>query len=429
MLDIKFIRNNVEKIKQNIKNRGMSFDLERLLSVDEERRRLINEIEPLRAEQKKVSEEIAKEKEAAIREEKISSMKKIKEEIVLKEKELKVAEEEFEKLMRQVPNMIQPDTPIGQSEADNKVLREVGKKPKFKFQPCDYLSLAQELDLIDTERAAKVSGSRFGYLKGAAAKLEFALVQMAIDILEKEKFIPVVPPVLIKPEAMEAMGYIDTEEEKEERYYLEKDDLYLVGTSEQSLGPMHAGEILEEENLPLRYVGFSSCFRREAGSYGKDTKGILRVHQFDKVEMFSFCQPEYSIKEHQLILKLEEKLMQELELPYRVVQLCSVDFARPSSATFDIEAWLPGQNGGQGQYRETHSCSNCTDYQARRLNIRYRNKATGKVEFLHTLNGTAFAIGRTIIAILENYQQADGTIKVPKTLSRYCGLKYIGKKK
>ncbi len=429
MLDIKFIRENKELVKDDIQKRGMVVDVDRLLALDEERRKLIGEIEPMRAQQNKVSEEIAKEKDEQVRQAKIEEMKKVKDKMGALEPKLAKAEKEFNALMLVLPNIMQSDTPAGKSEADNKVLRQVGKKPKFDFKPRDYMEIAKDLDLIDTERAAKVAGSRFGYIKNQAAILEFALVKLAIDVLSDEGFKLVVPPVFLKPESLQAMGYIDTAEEREERYFFEKDNLYLVGTSEQSIGPMHAGEILDAKFLPLRYAGFSSCFRREAGSYGKDTKGILRVHQFDKIEMFSFCRPEDSVKEHQLILKLEEKLMQKLELPYQVVQLCSVDFSRPSSATFDIETWLPGQKEGQGQYRETHSCSNCTDFQARRLNIHYRNSKTGKTELVHTLNGTAFAIGRTIIAILENYQQKDGRVKIPKALRKFCGFKYIEKKK
>jgi seryl-tRNA synthetase len=230
-----------------------------------------------------------------------------------------------------------------------------------------------------------------------------------------------VPPVLIIPEMMKKMGYIDTEEDKKERYFLEKDNLYLVGTAEQSIGPMHSGEVFKQKDLPRRYVGFSSCFREEAGSYGRDTRGILRVHQFDKIEMFSFTKPEDSVKEHKFFLSLEEKLMQKLKIPYQVVQIVSGDLGIPVASKYDIEAWMPGQD----KYRETHSTSNCTDFQARRLNIRYKDKF-GKFNFVHTINGTAFAIGRTIIAILENYQRRDGKVEIPKVLQKYLGFKKIG---
>jgi len=272
------------------------------------------------------------------------------------------------------------------------------------------LALNDELNWIDTERAGKAIGSRFGYLLRDAVNLEFALVRFAFGILQKEGFIPIVPPVFLKPEAMRGMGYLDYNED--EVYHLEKDDLYLIGTSEQAIGAMHMNEIFTEKELPLRYAGFSSCFRREAGSYGKDTKGILRVHQFDKIELFSFVKPENSKEEHEFLLGLEEKLMRSLNLPYRVLQICTGDLGVQAANKYDIETWLPGQN----QYRETHSTSNDTDFQSRRLNIKYKNEATGKNELVYTLNGTAFAVGRILIAIMENYQQEDGTIKIPDAL-------------
>ncbi len=420
MLDIKFIRENKEAVIKNTKDRGEVVDIDRLLALDEERRSLIQQVEELRAAQNKASEEISREKDASAREEKIAEIKKVKEEVSELEPKLETIKEDFTKMLLAVPNIMQSGTPVGKSEEDNVILREVGKRRKFDFNPRDYMEIAGRCGLIDTERAAKVSGSRFGYIKNEAAILEFALVKLALDILLKEGFQFVIPPVMIKSAAMQAMGYIDTADDRKERYSFPEDDIYLVGTSEQSVGPMHMDEVLEEKNLPLRYVSFSSCFRREAGSYGKDTKGILRVHQFDKIEMFSFCKPEDSAAEHKFLISLEEKLMQKLELPYRLMQLCSIDFARPSSATFDIETWFPGEN----KYRETHSCSNCTDYQARRLNTRYKENKTGKVEFVHMLNGTVFS-QRPILAILENYQQEDGSVEIPKVLRDYCGFKKI----
>jgi len=281
--------------------------------------------------------------------------------------------------------------------------------------------LGKEWDLIDIERAAKVSGARFTYLKNELALIEFALVQLAFDILLKEGFVPVIPPILIRDEMMKSMGYVDTEADFAERYYLEKDKLFLVGTAEQSIGPMHQGEILKD--LPKRYVAFSTCLREESGSYGKDTKGIFRLHQFDKLEMFSFARPEDSEKEHLFLLSLEEKMMQALKLPYRVVHLCTGDMSRPSASTYDIETWFPSQN----RYRETHSVSNCTDFQSRRLNIRFKDNE-GKTEFVHMLNGTAFAMVRMLIAIIENYQRKDGRIDVPRALQKYLGFKIIPKK-
>ena len=408
MLDIKFIRQNPEKVKEGIVKKQANIDIDRVLELDEKKREYLQKIENMRSEQNKLGkDDIAKARE-------------LKAEIKKLEPELESIDKELRFLLRKIPNPPLDTVPVGKDDTENVVLREEGKKPEFDFQIRDYTDLGEKLDIIDTQRAAKVSGTRFGYIKGGAAMLEFALVNLAMETLAKENFVPIVPPVMLKPEMMEGMGYV--ERGAEEIYYLERDKLYLVGTSEQSIGVMHSGETFEEKDLPKRYAGFSTCFRREAGAYGKDTKGILRVHQFDKVEMFSFCHPEKSMEEHRLLLKIEEKLMQLLELPYRVINICTGDLGDPAAAKYDIEAWLPGQN----QYRETHSTSNCTDYQARRLNIKYRDSKTKKPEFIHTLNGTAFAIGRMLIAIIENYQQKDGSILVPKVLQKYTGFKKIG---
>jgi seryl-tRNA synthetase len=408
MLDIKFIRQNPEIVKEGVKNKGFDVDIDRLLELDEKRRELIKKLDALKAKRNEISGRIKGEPEL------MSQAKALKEEIKAKEAELKDVKSDFEELLLAVPNLPFKEVPPGKDEKDNVIVKEWGKKPKFGFEPKNYLEIAQNLDIIDVKRAAKVSGTRFGYLKKEAVFLEFALINFAFDFLVKKGFVAVVPPVMIKPEMMKAMGYVETKEDLQEVYYLEKDNLFLVATSEQSIGPMHADEVFEEKDLPKRYVAFSSCFRREAGSYGKDTKGILRVHQFDKVEMFSFTRPQDSQKEHQFLLSLEEELMQKLALPYRVVQMCTADLAFPQAAKYDIEAWMPGQ----GEYRETHSTSNCTDFQARRLNIRYK-KQDGKLGFVHTLNGTAFAIGRTLIAIIENYQQKDGSVKIPRVLQKY----------
>lgn len=406
MLDIKFIRENLEDVKKGVKDKGVKVDIDKIVKLDKERRKMIQEVEELKAEKNKMG---AKDKKKA---------KEIKDKIKKSEPELEKIEKEFNKLMLQVPNLPLDDVWVGKDERDNKVIKKVGQPKAGQPKPKDYLVLAENLDIIDVKRAAKVAGTRFGYLKGGAALLEFGLIQLAFDVLTKDGFIPVVPPVMIKAKMARGMGYLEQLGE-EEAYYLPKDDLYLVGTSEQSIGTMHADETFNEKDLPRRYLGFSTCFRREAGSYGKDTKGILRVHQFDKVEMFSFCKPEDSIKEHKLFLSLEEKLMKLLEISYQIVQVCTGDLSVPSVSTYDLEAWMPGQ----GEYRETHSTSNTTDFQARRLNIRYRSKKG--TEFVHTVNGTAFAIGRTLIAIIENYQQKDGSIEVPTALQKYIGIKVI----
>lgn len=419
MLDLKNIRENPEEIKEGIKKKGAPPELiDEILSLDEKRRKLLLEIETIRHKKSEAEERIAQ----GLKEESlINTLKEVKIFLDNKESDLKVIEEQLNNLIYKLPNLPLAEVPVGQSESDNKIIKTWGKIPKFNFPPKDYLTLGEDLDLIDTKRAAKTSGSRFGFLKGAASILEIALINFAFHKLTKKGFVPVFPPVMIKPKMFKGMGYIDFSDE--EAYFLAKDNLYLVGTSEQIIGPMHADEIFEEKELPKRYVAFSSCFRREAGSYGKDTRGILRVHQFDKVEMFIFSKPEESIKEHAFIRQCEEELMQALHLPYRLVQLCTLELAQPSATTYDIETWLPGQNN----YRETHSSSNCTDFQARRLNIKYRLNS-GEIKFVHTLNGTAFAMGRMIIAILENYQQKDGSIKIPKALWPYTfGLRLIKK--
>ncbi|MEK7123610.1 MAG: serine--tRNA ligase, partial [Patescibacteria group bacterium] len=334
-MDLKFLRENIELVKKGLAKKHAVVDVDEILELDKKHRELLRKTEALRAEQNKAGEQIAKLK-GTEKETELAKMKEVKGNLKTLEAELAELEPRIEKLVRQIPNPPQDDVPEGKDERDNVVVREWGKKPEFSFTPKSYIELGEKLDLIDTERAAKVSGSRFGYLKNEAALLEWALVRLAFDITGKENFVPIIPPVMIKSESMDAMGYIDTERDKEERYFFEKDDLYLVGTSEQSIGPMHKDEIFKEKDLPKRYAGFSTCFRREAGSYGKDTKGILRVHQFDKVEMFSFCLPEKSKDEHLLLLGLEEKLMQALGLHYRVVHLCAGDIAKPSASTYDI---------------------------------------------------------------------------------------------
>ncbi len=405
MLDIKFIRENKKEVEKGIKAKGFDVDVDLILDLDKKNRELEKKIGDLNAERKK----IASEKE-------VEKGKQIKIKLNELESEKKLISKKLEGVLKKMPNLPLPEVPIGKDETENKILREIGDKPKFDFPAKDYMMLGENLGWLNTERAGKAVGSRFGYLLQDAVDLEFALVRFTFDMLRKENFIPIIPPVFLKPEAMAGMGYLDYNED--EVYHLEKDDLYLIGTSEQAIGAMHMNEIFNEKQLPLRYVGFSSCFRREAGSYGKDTKGILRVHQFDKVEMFSFTQPEDSKKEHEFLLSMEEKLMKALELPFRVIQICTGDLGVQAANKYDIETWLPGQN----QYRETHSTSNDTDFQSRRLNIKYKNAETGKNELTHTLNGTAFAMGRTIIAIMENCQQKDGTIKIPKVLEKYICL-------
>ncbi|MBI1754919.1 serine--tRNA ligase [Candidatus Azambacteria bacterium] len=410
MLDITLLRKQPEEVRKGIAAKNGDPKLvDRFLELDARWRALTKEAEEMRAEQKKLGE--AK---------KIDEAKALKEKAEAKSEELKRTEKEREEALRRMPNLPLADVPRGKSAEENIVLREVGVKTEFDFKPKEYLEIGERLGIIDVKHAAKSSGTRFGALEEEAVLLEFALVRLAFDALVKEGFTPIIPPVLVGAKMMQGMGFVDAPKDAEEAYYIEKDDLFLVGTSEQSVIPLHAGHSFSAKDLPHRHVAFSTCFRREAGSHGKDTKGILRVHQFDKVEMLSITAPEDSEKEHQFLLSVSEKLMQALNIPYRVVALCGGDLSRPSAKTYDIEAWLPGS----GQYRETHSVSNTTDFQARRLGIKYGSeRGTG---FAHVLNGTAFAIGRALIAILENYQQKDGSVKIPDALqSQMSGMKEI----
>lgn len=419
MLDIKLIRQNPEKVKTACKNKQVKIDIDALLGIDKKRREILQAIEEIRAKKNEASDKIVKTKLDSEKKEIISKMKELDKKGERIEKSFNILTKEFDDLMLQIPNIPFDDVPVGKDDTGNVVMREVGEKPKFDFKFKDYLELAENLDLIDVKRAAKTSGSRFGFIKREAAFIEFALINFVFEKLIKEGFVPVLPPVMLKENMARGTGYFEAADKKE-AYFFSEDNLYLVGTAEQSLLAMHADEILEGKELPKRYLGFSTCFRREAGAYGKDTKGILRVHQFDKIEMLSFCQPEKSKEEHEFLLSLEEKLMQSLVIPYHTVKICTGDLGRPAAAKYDIEAWIPSEN----RYRETHSTSNCTDFQARRLNIRFRDK-TDKLDFVHTLNGTAFAIGRILIAIIENYQQKDGSILIPDALNKYLPFKGI----
>ncbi len=406
---LKQIRENPEYFKQGVQKRLAQVDIDKIVSLDKEWRGFLGEVEFLRAEQKSIS------KNKQFSQDDLEKAKSMKTRIKELEEQVRNTEEELDKMLYQIPNMPQDDVPVG-DETASKVLREVGKKPKFSpedgFAPKEYLDLVED-KWIDVKRAAKAIGARFGYLKGDAVLMEYALVRFVFDKLSKHGFIPVVPPAMVSKKSMKGMGVIDSEKDLAERYYFPEDEIFLIGTAEQAIGAMHQDEVFEEKDLPLRYIAFSPCFRREAGSYGRDTKGILRVHYFEKMEMFIFAKPEDSQKEQELLLQMEEELMQDLGIPYRVLRVSTGDMYNPSSSSYDIEAWMPGQN----QYRETHSNSNCTDFQSRRLNIKYKT-ADGQ-KFVHTLNGTAFAIGRILIAIIENYQQKDGSIEIPKVLKKY----------
>jgi len=420
MIDIKFIRKNPKQVKEAYSKKGVKLDIDSILKLDEKRREILITVEDLRAKKNEGSKEITKAQTETQKKKIISKMQRIDKEEDKIQKKFKKADKEFADLMIRVPNLPLENVPVGKDEKENVTIKEVGKKPKFKFQPKSYLEIAEKLDLIDIKRAAKISGTRFSFLKKEIALLQIALINFTFDKLIKEGFIPIIPPVMIRPEMMEGTGHISGED-AQEKYFIEKDKLYLVGSAEQSIVTMYADEVFEKEDLPKRYLGYSSCFRREAGSYGKDTKGIFRVHQFDKIEMVSFCSIDKSDQEHKFLLSLQEDLMQFLKIPYRVVHICAGDLGFPAANAYDIEAWLPSEK----RYRETHTTFNDTDFQTRRLNIRYRSSGDDKLEFAHTLNGTAFAIGRILIAIIENYQTADGTIKIPDALKGYLKFEEI----
>jgi seryl-tRNA synthetase len=425
MLDIKFIRENKEKVEEAIKNKKSKANLNDLLALDDKRRELLGQIDANRAKRNELAE--AGKKEGKPSQEKIEQGKKLKEDIAAQEEALAIIEDEYQKTLYLVPNIPADDTPIGPDESGNVVLRKVGEPTVFDFKAKDHMELGTALGIIDTEKAAKISGSRFDYLFGGAALLQFALINFVIDTLTNEKtigeiakktgnpsakpFVPVIVPDMVKSEIMKKM---DRFEPLEDRYYIKEDDVLLIGSAEHSLGPIHMDEVFEEKDLPIRYVGYSTSFRREAGSYGKDTVGILRRHQFDKLEMEIFSTAEDGQKEQDFIVGIQEYLISALKIPYQVVKICTGDMGKPDYRQIDIESYMPGQ----GRYRETHTSDYMTDYQSRRLNIKYKNSA-GKKEFVHMNDATAFAIGRILIAVIENYQQADGSIKIPEVLQKY----------
>ncbi|HBO99861.1 TPA: serine--tRNA ligase [Candidatus Uhrbacteria bacterium] len=418
-MDLKYLLQHPDVIEENNRRRSADIDIHIVQTLAEERTKAVQRVDDVRRRIHE-SAETVRQASAEIRDALIAEGRALKEEARAAEETLLQMETDLERELKKYPNLLREDVKIGKDSDDNEILRLVNEPRVFDFPIQDHVAIGERLGIIDIERAGKVSGSRFVYLKGDLVLMEFALIQYILSVVIPEKFTPVLPPHIISIKSMAGMGYLEHGGE-EEIYHLKHDDAVLIGTSEQSIGPMHMDEILPLESLPLRYVGFSPCYRREAGSHGKDVRGILRMHQFDKVEMFSFTTPEHSDEEHELLLSLEERLMKGLQLPYRVLRLCSGDIGRPSARTYDIETWIPSQN----QYRETHSTSNTTDYQTRRLRIRYKT-VDGKNELAHALNGTAFAIGRILIAILENYQQADGSVLIPEVLRPWIGKEKIG---
>lgn len=436
MLDIKLIREKPEEFKEAVARKGADPALvDEAIELDKERRRLLAQLEDFQNKLNIRSREIA-EYHAQQKVDAINDATTLSDQIKQIKPKLEEINASYIEIMGKLPNLPSGDTPEGKDESGNKVIRSFGDKPKIN-RPKEHWQIGEELDIIDIARATKVSGTRFNYIKGKLALLQFALIRFAYSVLIDEEilkkivksaelnvstkpFIPIIPPVFIKPAVFAKMARL---EPKEERYYLPSDDLFLIGSAEHTLGSMHMDETFNEKDLPLRYAGYSTSFRREAGSYSKDMKGILRVHQFDKLEMESFTVPEDSIKEQNFIVAIQEYLMQQIKVPYQVVQICAGDMGGPDARQIDIESWLPGQ----GKYRETHTSDLMTDYQARRLNTRVKRR-DGKTEFVHMNDATAFAMGRTMIAIMENYQQKDGTIKIPQVLKKYLSFDKIERK-
>jgi seryl-tRNA synthetase len=421
MLDLKLIRSDPERVKSALARRGAAEQVDELLALDARRRELLPRIEGAQAERKTISKQIGEAKqrgeEAA---EQMAAVAELKQAIDAGKAELEQVDAELQRVATALPNLPDPDAPEGMTEEDAVVLREEGEPPSFDFEPRDHLEIGSELDLIDMEAGARVSGSRFAYLKGDLVLLELALVRFALDLVREEGHEPVVPPVLVREEALIGTGFLPGD--RDQIYEVPRDELFLVGTSEVPLAALHADEILAAEQLPIRYAGFSPCFRREAGAGGRDTRGIFRVHQFDKVEMFSFVEPSRSADEHERLLAIEERILAELEIPYRVVNVAAGDLGAPAAKKYDCEAWIPSQ----GRYRELTSCSNTTDYQARRLACRYRPNEDEAPEPVHTLNGTAIAVGRTMIALIENRQEREGGFTLPTILHSYGAPERIG---
>ncbi|MGC9200463.1 MAG: serine--tRNA ligase [Candidatus Aenigmatarchaeota archaeon] len=423
MLDINLIRKNPEIVRRDLEKRNDKEKiklLEEVIELDKKWREELNELNKLRKKRNELSVEIAKmKKEGKDVSELLKEAEKLPEEIKILEKAVEEKERRIREILMVLPNILHESVPIGKDENDNVVVKTWGKIPEFKFKPKDHQDLAIPLDLIDIERAAKVAGSRFYYLKNALVELNWALIKYGLDFIKNKGFKLFQPPYMLRREALE--GAIAFQDFEDMIYKIEGENLYLIGTAEHALLAYHMNEILDGKDLPLLYAGISPCFRKEAGTHGKDTKGIFRVHQFEKVEQFVFCKPEESWDWHEKLLKNAEEFFQSLGIPYRVVNICSGDIGSVAAKKYDIEAWLPGQ----GKYREVVSCSNCTDYQARRANIRFREG--NEIKFVHTLNSTLVATERAIIAIMENYQQEDGSILIPKVLQPYLNAEKITK--
>lgn len=416
MIDLAVLRESPEALREALQRRQSDIDVDELVRLDERRRTVRTGAEKVRAEQKSAGKEISS-LEGEARQEAIEAAGRLADTYKRLLAEADELDEEFQQLWIDVPNMAHPSSPDGTTEADAVEIRRWGSPADYGFSVRDHQDLGESLGIIDIERAVRVSGSRFAYLKGKAAQLELGLVRFAMDRLTAKGFTPVIPPVLVRDEALFGTGFFPAE--RDQVYEVERDELFLVGTSEVSLAALHLDEILDIDALPVRYAGYSSCFRREAGTYGKDTRGIFRMHQFNKVEMFSFCHPDRSWEEHEYMLAIEEQVLQELELPYRVVNVAVGDLGAPAAKKYDIEVWVPSQEA----FREITSCSNTTDYQARRLRARFRDDTGNRL--VHTLNGTVVTSSRTMLAIIENHQQADGSVAIPAALQPYVGFEAI----
>jgi seryl-tRNA synthetase len=420
MLDIKLIRENPELVRNNLMKRGNPENikmLDELVDIDRKWRQNLTKLNDLRHKRKLVTAEIATlKKTGKDARDKVEKAKSIDSEITSIEKEVARAEEKTRDYLMRLPNLLHETVPVGKDENDNVQIRAWGTIPKFDFPAKNHIDLSLNLDIIDIERAGKIAGSRFFYLKKEGVFLDMALMSFALEEIVRKGYLPVEPPYLMRRDAYE--GVTALSDFADVLYKIENEDLYLIATSEHPMAAMFKNEVLKEEGLPLKLAGVSACFRKEAGAHGKDTRGIFRTHQFNKIEQFVYCKPEESWKLHEELVRNAEELVQKLGLPYRVVNVCTGDIGTVAAKKYDIEAWMPAQNA----YREIISCSNCTDYQARRLNIRYREKEGAPPKgFVHTLNSTAIATGRTIVAILENFQQEDGSIVVPKVLRKYMG--------
>lgn len=421
MLDYKFIKDNLDAVKENIKNRNMTADADKVVELYDKRTALVTKQQDLQQQRNENAKAMKQKLDDEKRQELIQAGKKIKEDIAEVEKELSQIEIDLDTAARQIPNMIHPDAPIGKLDTENLEIKKVGTPRKFDFEPKDHVQLAEELDLLDFDRGTKVSGPKFYYLKNEAVFLEQALIQYALNILRKHGFEIFITPDIAREEILKGIGFNPRGNESNV-YSIEGEGTCLVATAEITLGGYHSGEILDKAKLPLMYGGLSHCFRREAGAAGQFSKGLYRVHQFDKVEMFIYSTPEQSDELHHKLREIEEEIFTGLGLPFHVVDTCSGDLGAPAYRKWDLEAWMPGRNGGE--YGEVTSTSNCTDYQARRLNIKYKDD-DGKNKYVHTLNGTAIAVGRAMLAILENYQNEDGSVTIPPALVPLCGFDKI----